>query len=55
MDPGRREREDRARWVCEGAAGVATLVTKYPQYQVKPQPGPVVIIAVEGWSSWSAR
>ncbi len=40
---------------AEGAAGVAALVAKYPHYQADPPPGPVVVIAVAGWSSWSAR
>ncbi len=39
----------------EGTAGVAALVAKYPHYQAEPPPGPVVVIAVAGWSSWSAR
>jgi PPOX class probable F420-dependent enzyme len=40
---------------AEGAAGVASLVAKYPLYQAEPPPGPVVVITVDGWSSWSAR
>ncbi len=40
---------------AEGAARVASLVAKYPHYQVEPPPGPVVVIAVDGWNSWSAR
>ncbi len=40
---------------AEGAAGVTALVAKYPHYQAEPPPGPVVVIAVVGWSSWSAR
>lgn len=40
---------------AEGTSGVAALVAKYPHYQAEPPPGPVVVIAVAGWSSWSAR
>ena len=40
---------------AEGATGVAALVAKYPHYQAEPPPGPVVVIAISGWSSWSAR
>jgi len=39
----------------EGAAGLSALVAKYPHYQAEPPPGPVVVIAVAAWSSWSAR
>ncbi len=39
----------------EGAAGLAALVAKYPHYQAEPPSGPLVIIAVAAWSSWSAR
>ena len=40
---------------AEGAAGVTSLVAKYPHYQAEPPPGPLVVIAVDGWRSWSAR
>ncbi|MCA1644889.1 MAG: TIGR03668 family PPOX class F420-dependent oxidoreductase [Chloroflexi bacterium] len=37
-------------------AGVATglLAARYPQYRDVPPPGPVIAIAVERWSGWSA-
>ena len=40
---------------ADGQAGVAALVAKYPQYQMEPPPGPVVVIAVDRWRAWSAR
>lgn len=40
---------------AEGMEGVTALVAKYPQYRVEPPPGPVVMIAVDRWRSWSAR
>jgi PPOX class probable F420-dependent enzyme len=36
------------------AAGLELLVSRYPQYATKRPPGPVVAIAVERWSGWSA-
>lgn len=38
-----------------GAAALATLAAKYPQYAVEPPPGPLVRIDVAGWRSWAAR
>ena len=34
--------------------GVDLLVAKYPQYQERPPPGPVIVISVERWRAWSA-
>jgi PPOX class probable F420-dependent enzyme len=31
------------------------LAQRYAQYRTEPPPGPVVAIAVERWSGWSAR
>ena len=33
---------------------VAALVGKYPQYQADPPAGPVIMIAVDRWSGWTA-
>jgi PPOX class probable F420-dependent enzyme len=38
----------------EADAGRDLLRTKYPQYQSVPLNGPVIAIAVRGWSSWHA-
>jgi PPOX class probable F420-dependent enzyme len=38
----------------EAEAGRDLLRTKYPQYQSVPLNGPVIAIAVRGWSSWHA-
>lgn len=35
-------------------AGVRRLAAKYDQYRDRPPPGPVIVIAVETWSGWSA-
>lgn len=37
-----------------GATGLDALVRKYPQYQSKRPPGPVITIARLRWRSWSA-
>ncbi len=37
-----------------GATGLDALVRKYPQYQSKRPPGPVITIARLHWRSWSA-
>ncbi len=34
---------------------LAALARRYPQYQLTPPPGPVVVISVRRWSGWSAR
>ena len=41
--------------VDEGRAGLDALTAKYPQYQEKPPPGPVLRVDVTRWVSWSAR
>ena len=41
--------------VDEGRAGLDALTAKYPQYQDKPPPGPVLRVDVTRWVSWSAR
>jgi PPOX class probable F420-dependent enzyme len=38
----------------EGAAAIAALVERYAQYAQRPPEGPVVVVDVERWSSWSA-
>jgi PPOX class probable F420-dependent enzyme len=38
----------------EAEAGRELLRAKYPQYQSVPLNGPVIAIAVRGWSSWHA-
>lgn len=35
--------------------GIARLVAKYPQYQVDPPGGPVVVVELDTWRSWSAE
>jgi PPOX class probable F420-dependent enzyme len=37
-----------------GHEGVAALREKYPQYAAAPPPGPVAIVRVERWVSWTA-
>jgi PPOX class probable F420-dependent enzyme len=34
---------------------VQALVEKYPQYQAAPPPGPVIVMAVERHTAWSAH
>jgi PPOX class probable F420-dependent enzyme len=38
----------------EARAAVALLTARYPQYRDRPPPGPVIVIEVNRWSSWSA-
>lgn len=33
---------------------IRALTARYPQYEELPPRGPVVVIAVSGWSGWSA-
>lgn len=33
---------------------IRALTARYPQYEEMPPRGPVVVIAVSGWSDWSA-
>lgn len=39
----------------EEAVGIARLAAKYAQYQAAPPAGPVVLVKVETWRSWSAQ
>ncbi len=41
--------------VDDAKEGMDALVAKYPQYQANPPPGPVLLIDVTRWVSWSAR
>jgi PPOX class probable F420-dependent enzyme len=46
-----------ARIVASGPefeAAIAALQEKYPQYREVPPAGPILIIDVTGWTSWSA-
>lgn len=38
----------------EARAGLTALAGRYPQYRITPPPGPVIVIEVRRWSSWSA-
>lgn len=38
----------------EGAAAVAVLARKYPQYLTDPPPGPLIRVEIDRWVSWSA-
>lgn len=43
--------------VVEGEAaarGLAELTARYPAYRATPPPGPVLAIAVQRWTGWSA-
>jgi PPOX class probable F420-dependent enzyme len=40
---------------AERQLALAALVAKYPQYATAPPPGPVIAIAAERFSGWSAR
>jgi PPOX class probable F420-dependent enzyme len=40
---------------ADAAPGLAALAARYPQYRATPPPGPVVVIQVHRWASWSAR
>ena len=47
-----------ARVVRDGAErhhAVDRLTAKYPQYREDPPDGPVIVVTVERWSSWSAE
>lgn len=39
----------------EGHLARAALAAKYPQYAAQAPAGPLIRIAVDGWTSWSAR
>ncbi|MFD8533948.1 TIGR03668 family PPOX class F420-dependent oxidoreductase [Streptosporangium canum] len=48
--------DGRARVAGDGAdreRALARLAERYPQYRDRPPRGPVVLIAVESWTSWS--
>jgi PPOX class probable F420-dependent enzyme len=38
----------------EAASGRDLLAARYPQYVAAPPPGPVLAVAVERWTGWSA-
>lgn len=38
----------------EAPRAIALLVKRYPQYRATPPRGPVLAVAVERWSGWSA-
>lgn len=40
---------------AEPPAELATLVSRYPQYQVDPPTGPFLRVAVRRWSGWAAH
>ena len=46
--------EGRARVADLDAAVAARLAAKYPQYRAEPPGGPMIEIAVERWTGWSA-
>ncbi len=37
-----------------GAAAIAALAERYPQYREATPPGPVIVIDVRAWSGWAA-
>jgi PPOX class probable F420-dependent enzyme len=37
----------------EGAAALAALAARYPQYRATPPAGPVVVVDVARWSGWA--
>jgi PPOX class probable F420-dependent enzyme len=39
----------------ERQEAVDRLTVKYPQYREDPPDGPVIVVTVEHWSSWSAQ
>lgn len=39
---------------AEAAAPLRALIERYPQYEEAPPSGPVVAIAVQRWSGWTA-
>jgi PPOX class probable F420-dependent enzyme len=50
-------RADGSAGIVEGgraSLGVELLVARYAQYRASPPQGPVVAVAVERWSGWSA-
>lgn len=38
---------------AEGQRGISQLVAKYEQYQSDPPRGPVIVVRVERWTTWS--
>jgi len=34
---------------------LAPLIARYPQYQVQPPTGPVIVVEIDHWSGWSAN
>ena len=40
---------------CSGAAAVDALAARYPAYVQRRPRGPVVSIAVTGWTGWAAE
>ncbi len=49
--------DGRAEILADGddrSGAIASLVAKYPQYEVDPPRGPVIAITVTTWSGWSA-
>jgi hypothetical protein len=38
---------------AEGQRGISRLVAKYEQYQADPPRGPVIVVRVERWTTWS--
>jgi PPOX class probable F420-dependent enzyme len=38
----------------EGAAAIAALTVRYPQYRATPPAGPVVVVDVARWTGWAA-
>jgi PPOX class probable F420-dependent enzyme len=40
--------------VADAPRGMALLAERYPVYRLRPPAGPVVEIAVQHWSGWSA-
>jgi PPOX class probable F420-dependent enzyme len=39
---------------AEDVPELDALVARYPQYAANPPPGPVIVVAVDHWSGWSA-
>ena len=39
----------------DGPLALAALAAKYPQYAAQAPGGPLIRIAVDDWTSWSAR
>ncbi len=37
-----------------GAAGLSSLVSKYPQYREQAPPGPLIRVTIDTWRSWRA-